>query len=177
MPEQIKRFTSIFRVYRIIPLVLAGLAFLALLIVVCLLIWSMVAYYSHSPVTAEGALPIVIYLGAVFITAALMTLLIRGGTVFPAVAVSVIAAAATLFLAEPETVKFGPALLKILLTLLSGAAGFTLAKLWVIRDKKSRYARAASRPPRPDLPQPPATKLTPSPQPDDYSMRESENLR
>lgn len=171
MPQFTLPSGSIFHKYRIVPLVLAGLVFLALLVGVCLLLWSLIAYYSHSETIETSAVPIIIYLGAVFLSSGVMTLLIKGGTVFPAAALSLIAAIATLFIAEPGSVGFGPALLKVLLTLVAGVLGFTLAKLWVQRDSSRRSSKAAAKQ-RPILPDPPATTLTPAPEAEDFGMKE-----
>jgi|GEM_PF-6452062 len=162
---------SVFHTYRMAPLIATGLVALALLLLLGLLMWSLVAYYTHSPVSAAEPWPALIYLGALFLTSVLITLLVRGGTVFPSAALSLIVAVATLLLAEPESVTIGPALLKALLSLFAGVLGFTLAKLWVRRDAIRRAARAAAKP-RPPLPEPAATKLTPAPQPEDYGMQE-----
>ncbi len=166
---------SIFQTYRILPLVLAGLVFLILLVLICLLVWSLIAYYTQAPVSAEALWPRLIYLGGLFVTAALMTLLIKGGTVFPAAALSLTAAAVTLLLAGEGQATIAPALLKALLSLVAGVLGFTLAKLWVRHDAARRNARVLAKGPRPPLPEPAATRLTPTPLPEDYGMEEKSN--
>lgn len=135
--------SSIFAQYRIFPLILAGAVILALLTVVLLSIWTLVAYLGHQDLSQAGALASGLYLLLLFVSCFLMTRLIRGGTVFPALALSLLAAVATFFLSGQKLLFF-PALGKILLSLIAGILGFILAKLIFIRKRQQRRLQVRS---------------------------------
>ena len=134
----IKSIKQIFSRYRIFPLVLLGLSIAIVLIVISLLFWSMISYYSGSTPEDAKALPVIIYLGTVFIVSALMTLFIKGGTVFPAAIMALLVAVFSLILADSATITFWPSVLKVALTVFVGVLGFTLTKLVLI--KKSPHS-------------------------------------
>ena len=131
---------SIFTRYRLLPLIGVGIIFFILFIAVALLLWGYIAFRARLEVSTAAVFPAILYLLGVFLASALMTFLIRGGTVFPAAIVSIVAAAATLLLAAPEAVTFGNALGKILLTLVSGVLGFTLTKLYFVMRRPLRLS-------------------------------------
>lgn len=132
---------SIFKRYKLAPLLLAGLLALVLLILLGLLLWSAIVFYTQQDIAVGGMLPGIIYLAAIFLAAALMTALIRGGTVFPAAVLSLTAAIATYLLADSSLITAGGALLKALLSLLAGVLGFTLTKLYFVLRRPPRPRR------------------------------------
>lgn len=128
---------TIFQTYRILPLVLTGCLVLAALTLITVLIWTLIAYFGHLDPTIAGGVASTIHLLLVFFSCAIITWLIRGGTVFPAVILSLLAAIATFFLSD-HAIRFGPAFGKILLTLIAGIAGFSIAKLLYPLYKRTR---------------------------------------
>ena len=119
---------SITKKYRLLPLIGVGALVFIILVLLSLLIWSVAAYGGQRDPSQSGGTAAFVYLAAVFISCAVMTLLIRGGTVFPSAILGLAAAIVSLLLA-PAPVGFGKILFKILMTLLIAAAGFAVAKL------------------------------------------------
>lgn len=128
---------TIFQRYKLLPLVLAGVLFLALFTLIGLLLWSLIAFLAQQDVAAAEVVPGAIYLAGIFLAAALMTALIRGGTVFPAAVLSLGAAIATYLLADSTLITIGGAVLKSLISLFAGVLGFTLTKLYFIMRRRS----------------------------------------
>lgn len=122
-----KRKTKLSR-YKIVPLVLTGLLTLALLTLVTLFLWTLFAYLGRWEMPHYQTHAALLYLVLIFLSCAFMTRLIRGGTVFPTLALCVTVVVLTLFL-SPETVHFWPAVKKLLLTLVAGVLGFVIGKL------------------------------------------------
>ena len=118
-----------FQKYRIAPLVGAGAVILVVLVLLALLIWALAAFAGQRDPAQSGATAAIIYLGAVFVSCLLMTLLIRGGTVIPSAILGLLAAIVSLLLA-PAGAPFGKIVLKIVLTLLVAVAGFAVGKFW-----------------------------------------------
>ncbi|MBQ6807788.1 MAG: hypothetical protein IJP07_01300 [Firmicutes bacterium] len=131
--------SRIFKKYLIFPLILTGCLILAILTLASLLIWTMLAYYGQLDPASAGGWASGLYLLLIFLSCWLMTWLIRGGTVFPAVVLSLLAAVATFFLSQAE-LSFAPALLKALFSLFAGVLGFTLSKLLVTLRRKAKKA-------------------------------------
>ncbi|MBR5429954.1 MAG: hypothetical protein IK116_05450 [Firmicutes bacterium] len=118
---------SIANRYRLLPLICVGALVMIALVLLFLLLWAFAAYGGQRDPAANG-MGALIYFGSVFIACMVMTLLIRGGTVFPSAILALLATFATVFLA-PDGAGFGKVLLKIIVTLLVAAAGFAVAKL------------------------------------------------
>lgn len=131
---------SIFTRYKLLPLIGVGLAFFVVFTALALLLWGYIAYQARLDVSEAVALPAVLYLAGVFLAAALMTLLIKGGTVFPAAIVSLIAAVFSFFFVDATLLSFGGALGKALLTLVTGVLGFTLTKLYFLLRRTPRLS-------------------------------------
>ena len=117
-----------FQKYRIAPLVGAGAVILVVLVLLALLIWALAAFAGQRDPAQSGATAAIIYLGAVFVSCLLMTLLIRGGTVIPSAILGILAAVVSLMLA-PGNAPFGRIVLKIVLTLAMAVIGFAVGKL------------------------------------------------
>lgn len=138
MPDIAKRNRSIFQQYRLLPLLGVGVLFFVLFVLLGLLLWSFIFFQTQKEPAAAQLVPGLLYLGGVFLSTALMTWLIRGGTVFPAAILSLLAAGATLFLADGALLGVGNVLLKLVLTLVVGVLGFTLTKLWFVMRRVPR---------------------------------------
>jgi len=121
---------SIFKQYRIVPLVAVGVIVMVLLYGLSLLVWTMICYLGNIEPALNGV-PAAIWLIVIFLSCGLMTLLIRGGTVFPSVVVSLAAAITACFLYPMEELLIGGILLKVFLTLITGVLGFTVVKLLI----------------------------------------------
>ena len=124
----LSKCVTIFKTYRIFPLIIAGCLILVALTLIAVFLWTLIAYWGHADPTVAAGWATALYLFLVFLTCACITWLIHGGTVFPSLILSLLAAVATFFLSD-TTIRFGPAIGKILFTLLAGVAGFTIAKL------------------------------------------------
>ncbi|MDO4732492.1 MAG: hypothetical protein Q4B50_03140 [Bacillota bacterium] len=129
--------TRIFKKYRIIPLVLTGCLLLSLLTLVSLLLWTLISFYGNFDPAEAGGWAAGLYLLLLFLSCSAMTWLIRGGTVFPSLALALLAAVASIFLSEAKP-SFGPILLKLLFSLVAAVLGFTLTKLLCAGRKQGR---------------------------------------
>ncbi len=119
---------SIRKRYRLLPLICTGALVFIAFVLFALLIWAFAAYGGQRDPSQSKGVAAFIYLFAVFISCGVMTMLIRGGTVFPSAALGVLACLLTIIIA-PAGAPFGRILLKLILTLIFAAAGFALAKL------------------------------------------------
>ena len=137
---------SIFQRYRILPLALCGLVVAAILTLAALLLWTLISYYSKVAPAETTVLPYLVYLGTIFIAALFITWLIRGGTVFPALAVGLVAAVLTLLLAPEGTVHVFPAILKCLVSMLAAALGFAIMKLFGRKKPQQTRSRRSESP-------------------------------
>lgn len=133
---------SIFKKYRLLPLVGVGLASLVLLVGLSLLLWTAIAFKGNFDLSQRATAPLLIYLGAIFLSCCLMTLLIRGGTVFPSALLGLAAGATALILA-PAGAAPGQLILKLLISLAVALAGFTLTKLYFRQRRPRRPPKEA----------------------------------
>jgi hypothetical protein len=117
-------------------LLLAGLCCCAALILLATLAWGYAVYSSKGYVSGAGLLPLYIFLAAIFLSSCLVTALSRGGAIFPALLFSLLANLLSLLLAELSGPKLSGILIKLLLSLLSAAAGFTLTKLLIMKRRR-----------------------------------------
>lgn len=140
---------SVFSRYKIIPLLVVGMVFIVLYTLLGLLIWTAIAYGSQANVSEQTAFPAFLYLSGIFFACALMTALIKGGTVFPAAILSLAAAIVTFIITDSVLLSFGSAFLKALLSLLAGVLGFTLTKLYFIFVKRGPQQLALEDEPAP----------------------------
>ncbi len=129
---------SIFARYRLVPLIVVGIVFMVVFFLLALLIWSFIAYQFKIDISEAAVLPAIIYYGGIFLACCLMTSLIKGGTVFPSLILSLLTAIVALFLVD--TLTFVGAIERLLLSLLFGVLAFTLTKIYFIwvRDKLSQ---------------------------------------
>ena len=124
MPER-----SVLKRYRLLPLIAVGALVLVILVLLAIFIWAAAAFNGQQDPAQSGGTAALIYLAAVFIACAVMTLLTRGGTVLPSAILGLLTVVISLFLA-PTGAPLGKALLKVLLTMVAAIAGFTVAKLF-----------------------------------------------
>ena len=114
-------------------LVISGLCCYAFLIVLASFIWGYLVYSRKGYIGGEGLLPAYIFLGAIFVSACLITALSRGGAIFPVLLFTIAANAASLMPSELSLPSLGSLLTKLGLSLLPAATGFILTKLLVMR--------------------------------------------
>lgn len=124
--------------YRLIPVLIGSLLIFAIICFAFIILWSIGLFLTKTPDPAGTAFPAVLWLLALALSTAAMTVLTRGGTVFPALFLALLGSVLTCFFAEPGVVTFGGVLLKILLSLLVAVIAFTISKL-IIRS--TRYRR------------------------------------
>ena len=138
--------------YRILPIIIFSLIMFAILCAVVILIWSLVLYAGKSTVSETSAIPAIIWLVILFISSVLMTLLTRGGTVIPALLLTVITVILSAIFAEAGSVTAGGFILKLIVSALVAAAGFSVAKLFLIcagrTPQRSRRKRKGTTPPQ-----------------------------
>jgi len=117
--------------YRIVPLVLFGLICCALFIAIGCFIWSITAYFTQTDVALSVGQPLFIFFIAVLLSSALMTLIIRGGKIFPVLALAVIAFIVNLIITNylGVNINITSALLKLLIILLAAVFGFSAGKI------------------------------------------------
>ncbi len=127
--------------YRIIPIIIASLLLFAVICCLAVLIWAIIVYLGKNEVGDGQALPAVIWLISLLLSSALMTLATKGGTVFPALFLGVIAVILSCLMAGEGLLTVGGVLLKVLLSLLAAVVGFTLAKLYLMIGGKLRAPR------------------------------------
>ncbi|MDO4581828.1 MAG: hypothetical protein Q4B96_04520 [Bacillota bacterium] len=136
-PQAQRPRRSIFSRYRIVPLITVGLLLSLLLIFTSTLIWSWSTYNARADIADAAPLtPTLIYLLSLFAAALLMTLLIRGGTVFPSLAVALIITGLSLWLAGAEELTVLGVTFKTLLSLLAAILGFTIGKLICLAGRR-----------------------------------------
>ena len=137
--------SKIFKRYRLIPLIAVGLLTMTLLCALGLLIWGIVAYFAQMNIAEQNLTPALVYLVSLFVACGFMTLLVRGGTVFPSLIVATIATVITFFLAEPETLTFLGCVLKIVLSLVISTLAFSLVKgCFIMNPARRRQITAAT---------------------------------
>jgi hypothetical protein len=144
---------SFWRTYRVLPIILGSLIIFAVLCAVAILVWSCVVYFSKSEVATIQTLPAIIWLTALFLTSGIMTILTRGGTVFPALFLTVVAVTTSCLLAEPSLLTVVGVMVKLGYSLLFAVLGFIFAKLYVIfvAPARSFSRRAAAKSDTPQL--------------------------
>ena len=135
---------TIFKRYRLLPLIGVGIVFVLFYTLAGLVIWTLFAYNGKTEVLTQSFVPGFIYLSSIFFACMLMTALIKGGTVFPAAVLSLAAAIAAFFMADSALLSFGSILLKSLLSLLSGVLGFTITKLLYVSRRAKKRPRSLS---------------------------------
>ena len=123
--------------YRILPIILTSLIIFAILCAVVILIWSLVLYAGKSTVSDASVIPAILWIVILFISSALMTLLTRGGTVIPSLLLTLLTVILSAIFAESGTVTAGGFILKLVVSALVAAAGFSVAKLFIICSHKS----------------------------------------
>ena len=129
------RRKSIFRKYNFVPLIAVGLiSFFASQLILGLL-FSCIAYLAR--VNMENAIlfPTLSYIIGLLAATGLMTLLIKGGTVFPSLILAILITALTAILAGKEALSFLGILSKLSLSLIFSIVGFTAAKLYILYRK------------------------------------------
>ncbi len=116
---------------RILPLVTLGLINCALIIAFGCLIWSIIAYFGKVDVTRSIGGPLIIFFIAVLISSAFITLIIRGGNIFPAFTLAIIAFIANLVIINNFGIDIciSTALLKLFIILLAAIIGFSIGKI------------------------------------------------
>lgn len=119
------------RRYRIVPLVLFGLISCALFIAIGCLLWSITAYISQTDVALSVGQPLLIFFIAVLLASALITLMIRGGKIFPALALAIIAFIANLIITNyfGADINIASSLIKLLIILFAAVFGFSIGKI------------------------------------------------
>ena len=118
--------------YRLIPIFLGTLLIFALICGLAILIWSTIAFLSKADVETAQSLPGIIWLAALFLSAGAMTLLTRGGTVFPALFLTLITVVISCFLASEGALSFLGVMAKLGYSLLASVLGFIIAKLYLL---------------------------------------------
>ena len=114
---------------------IAGLCCYAVLIGLAAFTWGYAVYSRQGYINGEELLPVYIFLGAIFISSCLITALSHGGAIFPALLFSLLANGASFLLAELTSPPLSALLLKLGLSLLVAAVGFTLTKLLLLIGK------------------------------------------
>ena len=117
-------------------LLLAGLACCAALLTLAALVWAYFIYIRQGYIIGQGALPLIIFFGAIFLSSSLITVLGRGGAIFPALLFALLVNVASWLLSQLPVLPLGGLLLKLGLSLLSAAAGFTVTKLLILRRRR-----------------------------------------
>lgn len=130
--------------YRIIPIIIGSLIIFAVLCALVILVWSIVVFASKADATEATVFPAIVWIIALFIASALMTLLTKGGTVLPALFLAGITVILSAILASEGAVTAGGFILKLLISVLAAGLGFTAAKLFLLFSGKLR------RPPQKD---------------------------
>lgn len=115
--------------YRNVALALTGLVLYALFILIGSLIWGASVYMGEADAVNYTGWPLAIYLLAVFLASFLITLLSRGGTIYPSFALALAAAALAILLSGEATIVFSGVLLKLLLSIVAATVGFSVGKI------------------------------------------------
>lgn len=118
--------------YRLFPLILGSLFLFAMISGLSILVWSFIVFINKADVGTMQTLPVLVWLAALFLSVSIMTYLTRGGTVFPALFLTVIAVSLSFYLAGDGLLTVGGALIKIFFSLLASVLGFTLTKIYTI---------------------------------------------
>jgi len=118
--------------WRYLGLLTAGLCCYTVLTILASLVWGYIAYSRQGYISGEGWLPVYIFLGAIFFSSCLVTALGRGGVIFPALLFSLLANTMSFLLAESSLPPLKDILIKLGLSLLCAAVGFTITKLLII---------------------------------------------
>lgn len=130
------RRNSLTQTYRLVPIIIASLLIFLVIAGLAILTWSLIVFLGKNQVGEGAVLPAFIWLIGLFLSAGLMTIFTRGGTVFPALFLALITVVLSCFFAGEGVLSFGGVLLKILLSLLATAFGFSIAKLLLMMRGK-----------------------------------------
>jgi hypothetical protein len=125
----------------VFSLQIAGLCCCALFFMLAALVWGFIVYSQQGYITAEGLLPLYLFLGAIFLSSCLMTVFASGGSIIPPLLFSLLANVISLWTAELSFPKLSGIFMKMLLSLLCAALGFTLTKLMLLSgNKRKKYS-------------------------------------
>jgi hypothetical protein len=124
--------------WRYLGLLVFGLCCYAVFIALASLAWGYTAFSQHGYISDDGLLAEYIFLGAIFLSSCLMTEIGRGGPIFPALLFAVLANTASFLLAELSAPPLNRLLIKLILSLLCAAAGFTLTKLLIMSGRQRK---------------------------------------
>lgn len=127
--------------YRYVALLIAGVLCYALLISLAALAWGSLVYMRQGDVAADTAMPLAIFLGAIFLSSCLVTALSRGGTIFPALMLAMAANIISFLLAQAPQPQAKGVLMKLGLTLIVAVAGFVISKLLYMRGRAKQNSR------------------------------------
>ncbi|MCL1905476.1 MAG: hypothetical protein FWG06_00535 [Clostridiales bacterium] len=116
---------------------IAGMCCYAVLIGLAALTWGYTVYSRQGYIEGGGLLPLYIFLVAVFLSSCLITMLARGGAIFPALLFSLLANGASFLLAGVSPPPVNALLLKAGISLLTAAAAFTITKLFIVTGRRN----------------------------------------
>jgi hypothetical protein len=122
--------------YKIAPIIITSLLVFIIISCAAILIWSTIVFLGKAEVSDSPALPAIAWLLSLFLATGLMTLLTKGGTVFPALFLGLITVVLSCLLGSAEILTVGGFILKLILSLIAAIAGFTLVKLYLLLGGK-----------------------------------------
>ncbi len=123
--------------YRNLALVIAGLFIYALLIGVASFILGSVIYNNNADAADYQTAPLIIFIGAVFLSSFMITLFSRGGTIFPSFALALLICLSSILLSGGVEPSLGSLFLKFGLSILIVIISFSAAKAFIILRKKA----------------------------------------
>lgn len=129
---------SFLRTYRLIPIVIVSLLVFSAICAFAILIWGSIAFFSKANVATVQTLPKIIWLTALFLASGVMTLLTKGGTVFPALSLAFITVIISCFFVGPSLLTINGFFVKLGYSLLFSILGFVFTKLYLIIFHKSK---------------------------------------
>ncbi len=138
-----RRRKGVFGKYNFVSLIAVG--FIGFFISQLLLgaVFSIVSFAARIDPDASAFLPAMIYIAGLLAASAFITLLIKGGTVWPCLILAILVTAATAALAGSEALTFWGVSKKLLISLLIATVGFTVAKLYIRSERNRRMRRRA----------------------------------
>lgn len=141
--------------YRSLPLFLLGLIIFAGFIIAFGLIWGLVSYSSQAPVEQAVAVPLLLFLLAIFLASLIVSLIVRGQNFTPSVLLALFAWVFSWVVAKGGHFSFGGFLLKLICALLAAGLPCFIVRFFRKRSGQQQarnYLSPAVRGPK--IPQP-----------------------
>ncbi|MCL1874232.1 MAG: hypothetical protein FWF85_08995 [Clostridiales bacterium] len=145
--------------YRSLPLFFLGLVIFAGSIIIFGLLWGLISFRSQAPVEQATAVPLLIFLLAIFLASLIVSLINKGQNLAPSVSLALFVWIFSWVISEGGHFSFGGFLLKLICALLAAVLPCFVARFFSKKSDRQQarnYLSPAARGPK--IPQPRGSK-------------------